>query len=886
MPPPPQAKNVVAVGSTSNSPLSFYERGLDAGMAVLALPASADADAARTLPALLAAAGLPATIGVAPAAFGVRFTSLAPRAVPVLRAVPADACRPLSNAAGLAGAAVLVTRGSCPFSAKAAAVQRAGGLLMLLANSDAGDETEVMYPSQGPAARPEDYAGVAAVMLPRSVGAALARLVPAALQASPDRVSAGAARSPVAETVVVRVPEPFILDGHHEHRLSAFSSRGPTRDGRIKPDLVAPGEYIVSARSDGSLDTHQCSSGDGSTLKAMQGTSMAAPAAAAAAVLVREYLMKGFYPSGLERAPLGVLQLTPPHQRGEPLEGLADEWRASERSDASWLEAAARAVGSALGSTAAAAPPLHEDAFAPSAALVKAALAHSAVAVAGPVRTEFPTEHFAAVSPPPSIYQGHGRIKLDNVLVFNDHPQALASDPQYTVRAGGPAAPSVFLLDHDADARERWAGGPSPAASLSAGETLQLCFDASALAHAAWEMRLPGDGRGGAGPVGSPFTRHPTRYTANTTHTTAAAYPFAHAATADPYLKLTLAYTDYPATLAAGTLLVNDLDLAAALTAAPRDCARAEGACESAAGWASAVFLGNHGADLGAGEAGRADPVHMYNETALSQLFYQGRPAGPSPLHTAAGHPVDDAYLADPAQRAPLAWDRRNNLEAIFISAADVLDVARRAAGLPEPDPARVAALARGRPSAAPLGLAASPSAGHDWTLSVWVHAAAVPHGPQPFALVASSLYGGDLRTLRLLPARCNAALKPPARAPGPAADSPARASPAAPAPAPAQVGSHTIASYDGAATLAAASPLATQPAGVCPGACGGRGQCVSPASPDGSAAGRTPLPSSLSPAPAPSAPAAWGCVCDGPAAGPDCSSVRPRPRPHATPRT
>lgn len=31
--------------------------------------------------------------------------------------------------------------------------------------------------------------------------------------------------------------------------LSAYSSRGPTRDGRPKPDLTAPGEWIVSARS-------------------------------------------------------------------------------------------------------------------------------------------------------------------------------------------------------------------------------------------------------------------------------------------------------------------------------------------------------------------------------------------------------------------------------------------------------------------------------------------------------------------------------------------------------------------------------------------------------------------------------------------------------------
>jgi hypothetical protein len=31
--------------------------------------------------------------------------------------------------------------------------------------------------------------------------------------------------------------------------MVAFSSRGPTADGRIKPDVVAPGTYILSTRS-------------------------------------------------------------------------------------------------------------------------------------------------------------------------------------------------------------------------------------------------------------------------------------------------------------------------------------------------------------------------------------------------------------------------------------------------------------------------------------------------------------------------------------------------------------------------------------------------------------------------------------------------------------
>jgi hypothetical protein len=73
--------------------------------------------------------------------------------------------------------------------------------------------------------------------------------------------------------------------------LAAFSSRGPTDDGRIKPDLVAPGTNIISSRSHapnagvlwGAHETnpHYVYSG---------GTSMATPLVAGAGALVREWL--------------------------------------------------------------------------------------------------------------------------------------------------------------------------------------------------------------------------------------------------------------------------------------------------------------------------------------------------------------------------------------------------------------------------------------------------------------------------------------------------------------------------------------------------------------------------------------------------------------------
>jgi hypothetical protein len=82
------------------------------------------------------------------------------------------------------------------------------------------------------------------------------------------------------------------LRGTSADSMASFSSCGPTKDGRIKPEITVPGSNIVSARNDGNVGTNNCS-----TLTE-SGTSMASPGAAGFAALVRQYYTDGWYPTG------------------------------------------------------------------------------------------------------------------------------------------------------------------------------------------------------------------------------------------------------------------------------------------------------------------------------------------------------------------------------------------------------------------------------------------------------------------------------------------------------------------------------------------------------------------------------------------------------------
>lgn len=94
--------------------------------------------------------------------------------------------------------------------------------------------------------------------------------------------------------------------------VADFSAHGPTRDGRIKPDIIAPGWVRAATESSGiaSQFAYQTSRtaqdaavnptnpNNSNGLSAISGTSFSSPMAAGGALLVRQYFTDGYYPGG------------------------------------------------------------------------------------------------------------------------------------------------------------------------------------------------------------------------------------------------------------------------------------------------------------------------------------------------------------------------------------------------------------------------------------------------------------------------------------------------------------------------------------------------------------------------------------------------------------
>ena len=76
--------------------------------------------------------------------------------------------------------------------------------------------------------------------------------------------------------------------------VASFSNKGPTDDGRLKPDVSATGSSIESAAG----DSNNSSTVDNPSRRTTSGTSMSTPITAGSTALLRQYFTDGFYPSG------------------------------------------------------------------------------------------------------------------------------------------------------------------------------------------------------------------------------------------------------------------------------------------------------------------------------------------------------------------------------------------------------------------------------------------------------------------------------------------------------------------------------------------------------------------------------------------------------------
>jgi len=219
-------------------------------------------------------------------------------------------------------------------------------------------------------------------------------------------------------TTAVGIRWPRLDDaGHVSDRadgMAAFSSRGPTDDGRRKPDLAAPGSNVLSVRS--SLVGADPLWGDlalGDPLSGLYcwcgGTSMSTPLVAGAAALVRQHLVQ---------------------QRGH-----------------------------------------HQDGVKPSGALIKAFLVNGAESISPgqfladavgdppiPATDEIPDE--------PNNVDGFGRANLTNSLIPGRLGLALfADEPDYAVESGETRTFEVHAVDTGEPLKVTlvWTDAPAPA---------------------------------------------------------------------------------------------------------------------------------------------------------------------------------------------------------------------------------------------------------------------------------------------------------------------------------------------------------------------------------------------------------------------------------------
>ncbi|KAG2483735.1 hypothetical protein HYH03_017390 [Edaphochlamys debaryana] len=209
------------------------------------------------------------------------------RQLPVVRAVPEDGCRPLVGS--YVGRVVLIgLNGTCEVSVKAQWAVKANATGVLFYRYD--DDYAFWYSNFN------DY--------PEATFPTISTIMHTVITERQAAWLKNAMALPGANPHMYAPVYPDPLVAKRPGTVSDFSSYGPAPDGRVKPDLMAPGTNIFSAAADfvvRSRNSSTCSS----RLIAYDGTSMATPLAAGQFALFRQYFREGFYPAG-SRGPLSA----------------------------------------------------------------------------------------------------------------------------------------------------------------------------------------------------------------------------------------------------------------------------------------------------------------------------------------------------------------------------------------------------------------------------------------------------------------------------------------------------------------------------------------------------------------------------------------------------
>lgn len=158
------------------------------------------------------------------------------------------ACNALPAEVDLTGKTVLVSRGVCAFADKVKVAQQRGAAFVIIANSNPG-EAPIVAGGDDPAVT------IPSVMITKEVGDAIKAKLEAGETVSYDIRSVGKSGAGA---------------------IANFTSRGPSMDGLLKPEITAPGVAIQVARL-----------GTGTGTAPVNGTSFSGPITAGAVALLR-----------------------------------------------------------------------------------------------------------------------------------------------------------------------------------------------------------------------------------------------------------------------------------------------------------------------------------------------------------------------------------------------------------------------------------------------------------------------------------------------------------------------------------------------------------------------------------------------------------------------